>query len=862
MHLLLSWLEDFVDLPETSQLSQHLSEAGVEVDGIEDAQPSMAQAIVCEVREVSAHPQADKLRVCQIFDGSQTRTVVCGAPDVRASMRAVYLPVGAQTRMGAITAKTIRGIGSDGMLCSKADLGVEAQSAGLWALPDDAAAGQPLLSVVAPHVVFDLSITPNRPDLLSHLGIAREVAAATGRRLKPIKWRATEKGPDVGLLARALVEETALCRRYNARVVRNLKVGPSPAWLVERLSAIGQRSINNVVDVTNYVMHELGQPLHAYDLTRLALEANLPTVRVRKAQAGETLRTLDGVDRNLFAGDLVVADAMRPVALAGIMGGMDTWVQDGTTTVMIEGAWFAPAAVRATAKRHGLRTEASHRFERGCDAGMASRAIDRCAQLLTDVAGGDVAKGSLEVAHKGDGPIEIPLRLERVRQLLGLTIAAEVIVQQLDPLGFRCQARTDAALIFEVPTFRPDVTREVDLVEEVARRYGYGKLPERLPNTESAFHFEPLQVRPQDKARQALLPQGCTEVVNYALANPAHLTPYVAAYGEPVVIRNPLGEELSVLRTTLTPGLLSVLGHQLRHGQKSVRLFEVGQVVRARAPSALPGAAQGDAGAQQGPTPTVAAIGAQEPQQAASSAALAEQQAKVRAERLELCNAELPLEALHVACVMHGERHGNRYYGAQERIEFGDAQGVLETMLEAFDIDVPITVSAGQAPGLNPYATGIIAAAVNGAQTILGHVGRIDPGEAKKWHLPGDVFLFEVSLSRLAALPPRVLRAAPLPKFPATRRDVAIIAPAELSQEELRAFIAAHAGGVMGQNVVERVWLFDRYVGKPISDTHVSLAFAISYRSAESTLTDDAVNQAFAALVDRLPEAFEVTIRR
>jgi phenylalanyl-tRNA synthetase beta chain len=701
--------------------------------------------------------------------------------------------------------------------------------------------------------VLDLGITPNRPDLLSHLGVAREIAAATGRRIKPYKWRATEMGPDVGLLARALVEEPSLCRRYMARVVRNVKVAPSPPWLVERLAAIGQRAINNVVDVTNYVMHELGQPLHAFDLTRLALEANLPTVRVRRAQPGETLRTLDGVDRKLSPEDLVVADAMRPVALAGIMGGMDTWVQEGTTTVLIEGAWFAPTTVRRSAKRHGLRTDASHRFERGCDLGFVSRALDRCAQLLTDVAGGDVAKGSLEVTQKGDGPQEIPLRLERVRQILGLTIGAEAMVQLLDPLGFRCQARTDGALIFEVPTFRPDVTREVDLIEEVARRYGYGKLPERLPNTESAFHFEPLVVPPQTRARAALLPQGCTEVVTYALANPAHMAPFAPSCGEPLRIRNPLGEELSVLRTTLVPGLLGVLRHQLRHGQKTARLFEVGQVVcsrEAHTDGANPGQAEAEQPQPPPPEPQVAANGAPAPESA-----------EARAERLASYNAHLPHEALHVACVMHGDRHGTRFYNGGERLELIDAQGALEALLEGFDVQVPIGVRPQGAPGLNPFASGVIEAETEAGTCTLGHIGRIDPTYAQSWDLPEDVFLFELSLTKLNQLPKRAARATPLPKFPATRRDVAVMAPAPLSSEALRQFIVANAGGALGPEVVERVWLFDRYVGKPISDDKVSLAFAISYRSKSQTLTDEAVNAAFADLVALLPQHFDVTLR-
>ncbi|HET6346271.1 MAG TPA: phenylalanine--tRNA ligase subunit beta, partial [Myxococcota bacterium] len=410
-------------------------------------------------------------------------------------MRVALARIGATLPGFTIERRAIRGIESEGMLCSRSELGLEEKSAGLWELPVSSGLGREVMTEAQVPVVLDLGITPNRPDLLSHLGIGREVGAFTGKRTKPFKWRLTEKGPEVGALARALVEDSPSCKRYVARVVRNLKVGPSPRWLKERLESVGQRSINNVVDVTNYVLHELGQPLHAFDLARLAVEAGCPTVRVRRAHAGEKLRTLDGVERSLTQEDLVIADANRPVALAGVMGGADSEVSEGTVSVLLESAFFEPVRVRQTARRHGLRTEASQRFERGVDFGMVVKAVDRCAQLLAEVAEGEVAKGLLESSQKGEPTREIPLRLERVGRVLGVTLPTEAVVQLLEPLEIRCTGRTEAALIFQIPSFRSDITREIDIIEEIARRHGYERIPDHLPDTSGEYRYEPAACR-------------------------------------------------------------------------------------------------------------------------------------------------------------------------------------------------------------------------------------------------------------------------------------------------------------------------------------------------------------------------------
>jgi phenylalanyl-tRNA synthetase beta chain len=359
----LQWLGDFVDLPPTEELCSRLAQTGIEVEHVSDPAVGLHGVVVAEVTQVAAHPSADKLRLCQVFDGTETFTVVCGAPNVTAGLRVALARVGARLPELTIKPRTIRGVASTGMLCGKDELGWHDQKEpGIWELPSDAVVGADIATVMGAAATLTLGITPNRPDLLSHLGVSREIAAATGKRHKSGKWRAAEKGPDIGSLARVVVEDNGSCKRYMARVVRNLKIGPSPAWLVERLHSVGQRSVNNVVDATNYVMHELGLPLHAFDLARLGAESGAPTVRVRRATEGEQLITLDGVTRKLTTEDLVIADAHRAIGLAGVMGGANSEVTRATVNVLLEAAYFEPMRIRQMAKRHGLRTEASLRF--------------------------------------------------------------------------------------------------------------------------------------------------------------------------------------------------------------------------------------------------------------------------------------------------------------------------------------------------------------------------------------------------------------------------------------------------------------------------------------------------------------------
>lgn len=804
MQVSLEWLADFVEVPSLEETCALLSRAGISIETVVD--PSkMSSVVVAEIRQCKPHPNADRLTVCEIFDGVSTHSVVCGASNARPQLRTAYARVGSALPAGIVSRREVRGVESAGMLCSESDLGLSPKSDGLWELDANALLGAPVFEQTREEPRLLLELTPNRPDLMSHIGVARELAAACGKRLKSVVVRAPEMGPDINSLARVVVDDSAACQRYMGRVVRRLKVGPSPAWLKKRLERVGQRSVNNVVDVTNYVLLEYGQPLHAFDLAKIASDSGLPTIKVRRAKPDEKVKTLDGVERPLREEDLVIADANRVLALAGIMGGEDSEVSEGTQTVILESAWFEPTVVRRTARRYGLRTEAALRFERGADPQMVQKALDRCAQLLVEVAGGEVAKGYLDDSQKLEAPREIRLRPRRISTILGFEVDAEAAVKLLEPLEIRCIARTDDALRFVVPTFRPDLQKEIDLIEEIARRVGYDAIPETIPSAAGPFVYTPNAHRRQDIARRVLLSVGFSEAVTYGFGSPHD-------YGEQALrLLNPLGEEFSALRTSLIPRLMSATLHNQRHGAKEVRLFEIGTVFSPR---------------------------------------VAQSQEDVR-------DASLPAETVAVGFVLWGERYHGRWFGKDQTIDFSDLRGVLEALLESFDLAGGVRFVPATQTNLHPFA----AVEICVDEHKVGVAGQVTPSVADKQGLSGPLFLAEVSLDALLTLPKRSMRFQKLPRFPKTRRDVAVIAEKTLSSETIREFLLKHAGGAMGPAVVENVRLFDLYRGKPIPSSKVSLAFAIEYRSFERTLTDDEVNAAFNGVLEKLRAELQIEVR-
>lgn len=837
VHVEQGWLGEFVEVPALQALATALMEAGVEIEHVADPSANSDGVVVATIASCRAHPDASHLTICEVDDGAARHQVVCGARNVTAGVKVAYARPGARVGKVTLAAKALRGVQSAGMLCGRQELGLPALEDGLWLLQTPLGNGASIAPLLLARRSLELGVTPNRADLLGHMGIAREVAAGSGQRLLPSKWRLHEAGPAVQTLCRVQIDEPERARRYVARVVRNVRLGPSPAWLAERLLAVGQRPINNVVDVTNYVMLELGTPLHAFDLRNLTPDDGgagnaLPIVKVRAAQQGERFETLDGTLRTLHEDDLVIADGKGPIALAGIMGGARSQVTQETSDVLIEAAVFAPESVRQTARRQGMRTEASHRFVRGVDAAMVARAAERAAQLLHEVAGGEVAKGNFDVQKKNVPDAEILLRLRRVEQILGIALSPETLVSLLEPLQIRCTRRTEAALIFAPPSFRPDLYREIDLIEEVARRHGLDQLPARLPAAGSLAEVPRARARAISRtgarARDALLAAGLVETVHFAFASDAMLAPFAAPAQKPVAIVNPLGEEQSLLRTTLLPALLGSVRRNLRRGAAGFKAFEVGAVFWQKT--------------------------------AEMRAATVDAHPKAALDR------DLPQQFFHVACVMSGPREPGSLYAAQAPVTAADLKGVWEALSAAYDADAHVSVRAvvdGTLIGpFNPYAAAQLWLQVPGApERLLGVIGQLDPAYLRREDIDEPVFALEVDVGRLEALPARRVQAPRPAKFPGTRRDVAVVAPVALPAESVRSFLAARAAQGLGSAVSVEVSIFDVYAGHHVPEGHVSLAFSLFYRSREGSLAEADVAPAFVALLSDVRQTFGVDVR-
>ncbi|HET7275706.1 MAG TPA: phenylalanine--tRNA ligase subunit beta, partial [Longimicrobiaceae bacterium] len=587
MNISYSWLKDLApsitDSPH--ELAERLGMLGAPVDELIELGEGLSDIVVARVDEVLPHPNADRLRICVVRGGSDDALqVVCGAPNVVAGGYYPFAPVGATLPGGMTIRKAkLRGEASEGMLCSARELGLGRDADGLMTLTGEWSPGAPLIEALSlDDARLVLDITPNRPDLLSHLGVARELAprGAADAALpalpggSPVELRADRAGVDGEIDGVDLsIKDQEGCPRYMAAVVRGVAVAPSPEWLASRLRAVGVRPINNVVDATNYVLMEVGQPLHAFDLERI----DGPAIAVRRAKDGERIRTLDGVDRKLQPNMLVIADRSRPVAVAGVMGGADTEVTDATTDLLIEGALFDERTVRSTARELGLSTDASYRFERGVDADGLPRALSRVVELILAVAGGVAAPGMADLYPQVRILDVVTVRTQTVARVLGLSLSSGEISDLLKPIGFKVAG--DSEMRVTVPGFRPDVTREIDVIEEIARRHGYDAFPESLPAFRPGNTPEDPRVAVEKRVRERLTGWGFLE---------ARTTAFAPASDIRVPLLNPLSAEESHLRDLLAPGLLRRLEYNWSHGLRDIRLFEIGTVFLPGAPGGLP----------------------------------------------------------------------------------------------------------------------------------------------------------------------------------------------------------------------------------------------------------------------------------
>lgn len=802
MRVPLSWLAEWVDLPEDrEELLSRLTLAGLEIESVTPTRPDLSAITVGEVLACERHPDADRLSVCRVELGEGTpATIVCGAPNVAAGQKVAVARPGVRLPDGTRIRRTrIRGVESAGMICSARELGLGEEHEGILVLDPAAAPGSSLESLLPPaDTVVEVEITPNRGDWCSLFGMAREVRALFGGELRLPPTEPPEADEPASGAVRISVEDTAGCHRYVGRVVRGVEVGPSPEWLVRRLEAAGFRSVNNVVDVTNLVLLEFGQPLHAFDLERLAERR----IEVRRARAGEKLVTLDGEGRELGEEDLVIADGSGPVAVAGVMGGADSEVGPGTRLVLLEGAQFAPARVRRTARRLGLHTESSYRFERGVDPEGVRRAVDRAARLLAELARGSVLRGAVEVL--GDPPPrteEILLDPARVDRLLGTDLGPERTADLLERLGIRTAVAPGGRLRCHPPSWRNDLQLPEDLAEEVARLHGYDRIPSTLPRGTARPVRPPRRVEVAERVRDLLAAAGLLEAITLSFYDPGDADRLRLPEPDPrrslVELENPILRDERALRPTLLPALLRAARRNLDRQAPRVRLFEVARVFRSRGPG------------------------------------------------------ELPEERLAAAGVLAVADDRGLWEPTPPPPTFFLAKGVVEYLLQGLALR-PRFARAEHAPWLHPGA----GAEVRLGRDRIGAVGELHPATAAAFGLDVPCAVFELDLEGAAAREAGPPQLRPVSNQPAVRRDLALVVDREVAAADLAELIRRRGG-----EALVSVSVFDRYEGEGVPEGRVSLAFRLVFQRPDRTLTDAEVGAAVEEIVRGLEERFGAVLR-
>lgn len=796
-----NWLKEFVDVDlSPSELSDMLTMLGLEVERVEQRLTEFDSVVVALVQEKMQHPNADKLSLCKVNNGRDVLDVVCGAQNFKQGDKVALAQIGTVLPGDfKIKRSKIRGAESCGMLCSEKELGLADESAGIMVLPGDAPLGVPLFDALGmKDVIFEIGLTPNRADCLSVVGIAREIAAKLGKRIHYPPLDLHESAEPATDFASVVIEDPELCPRYAARYIAGCTIAPSPAWLVERLKAVGMRSINNVVDVTNYVLMELGHPLHAFDHDRLAGGR----IVVRKAADGEKFTTLDDQERLLAADDLTICDGQRAVALAGIMGGQNSEIAPNTTNILLESAYFNPSAIRRTSKRLGIHSESSHRFERGADIDAVPKALDRAASLIAQLAGGRIARGSIDIYPTPVSPRTIQLREERVEQILGVAVSSGQISSILTGLDCSVEAAGTGILRVTVPTYRVDLEREIDLVEEVARMVGYDNIPVTMPMAR-VFSDRPLpHQRLERSIRDLMVSLGFNEVINFSFssvaANEQMLIPGDDHRFRQVKLLNPLVEEHAAMRTSLLPGLLETSARNMSYKLFNQRIFELRRVYL------------------------------------------------VKPDR------ESPEEPLLLGGLMSGLRASEGWNQDKSSLDFYDAKGVVESLFESLRLD-RVTF---EVKGLEPFYHPGKACTLYCAGERIGSLGELHPTVLSRFGLEKQAYYFELDLERLLhRLRDHHAVVAPS-RYPDTTRDIAM-----LLADDVPAIAVLDCIYGMKAKEIENVSLFDVYTGEHVPEGQKSIAVRIRYRLSDRTLTDDEVTRVHQRVISTLVNGLMAVIR-
>lgn len=804
MHVSYSWLKEYVK-PKISaeELAEKLTMAGLAVEAVRPLVPGLDQIIVGRILEILPHPNSNRLFLCQVNIGTKVIQVVSGAPNLRVGINApvalpdTILPTGQQ-----VTGRSFRGERSEGLLCSGLELGTNewgfGDDQGVLVLDPQVSPGARLDEVLGLNdEILDLDLTPNRGDCLAIINIAREVSALTGAELYLPQIEVKEKSERTEDLIQVEIRDPSLCRRYAARIVRNVKIAPSPEWLQYRLRAAGVRPINNIVDVTNYVMLEMGQPLHAFDYDRF----HQARIIVRRARPGDQFVSLDGVTRTLNEEMLVIADAQEPVALAGIMGGLASEVTEKTRNILLEAAYFDPLNIRKTSKLLGMRTESSLRFEKGVSLDGVVHALNRAAQLIGHIGAGEITAGVVDEYVRPAASLVTRLRISRVNKVLGTNLNRAEVREILTRLGFVCELCGTESLLVNIPPYRVDLGEEIDLIEEVARLYGYDRIPATMPVGVLSQGICPQHQILKDLTTEIMVSCGLDEVITFSFISLNSFDklqiPKGSRVRQVVCLQNPLREEQGVLRTLLLPGLVETIVYNYNHKSTNVGLFELGVVFEPAGGEALPN------------------------------------------------------EKLHLGVVTCGEDERGWQEPPLPR-DFYYIKGIVEELFDSLGIKNYTFQPWQDFLTLHPGR----AARILITEDKVGLIGELHPDVRENFEIPRRVFVCELDLTLVFPHANLKRTFLPLPRYPGVERDLALLVPLEVPAARVTEVILATGG-----TLLKRCRLFDVYQGPQVPEGYRSLAYSVFFQSPVRTLTDEEVSLIHSQILRALEEHVGVRLR-
>lgn len=810
MQVSIKWLKDYIDFTETpEQLADKLTMAGIPVENVVDPGEGLEKVVTGRIEKLEPHQNSDHLQICTMNVGlAENIIIVTGAQNVAEGQVVPVAMVGAHLPNGMKISKgKLRGVASNGMLCSAQELKLdleklpEEQKTGIFILPSDTPVGIPAKDVLGLNdVVLEFELTANRADCFSVFGLVREIAAITGNKPHFPEIKVNEDdNTKLNDIFSVEIADPDLCSRFSTRMLKNVKIGPSPEWMQQRLEGAGIRSINNVVDVTNFVMIELGHPMHAYDYDKITGKKLI----ARRAIEGEELHTLDDTSRKAKGEMLVIADSEKAAGLAGIMGGFETEITDTTTTVVLESADFYGPCIRRTARACGLSSEASGRFERGVDSETTIKALDRAAQLLQEMGACTVCEGIVDVYPNPKQANYVTFTPEQINNHLGTNIAKDVMLNIITSVGFDVTKDENDEITVKVPSWRNDVTCMADISEEIARLHGFDKIKSTLPNGVSMQGTQSAKQTFIDKVKSSLSSQGLYETISFALTNEETFNklniPQDSPLRKAVPIMNPLSDEYPLVRTTLLSSIFDNLARNLARKNDDVALFEVGSVFF---PKALP-------------------------------------------------VTELPDEVVKIAGAITGRRNAQGWNQTNDMVDFYDAKGIIEELLANLRV-TRYTVEAGTHYAMHPGKTALF----KKGRDVIATVGEVHPAVLSAYGITKPVYIFELDATTVMKYMAKDLKYKALPKYPATSRDLAMLVDVDVNAADIEKAMTK----VAGQNLTQ-ITLFDVYTGKQVEEGKKSLAFSLTFQSNDKTLTDAEIDPAIEKIVAKLQKDFNANLR-